>query len=1171
MKGDNSDEDSDSDDGKVKGGDDDSDENEDAHNAADGGYKLGSTSGSKLVDRMRKQQAAAAMKASQKSVAAPVPSPASTTMGSWSGNNNNAINNGLGISNPFGGGNNAFGGMNSPAFPFQQGGGNNAGGSLSPFASPMLTPSLNAPSWQQSANSSMPSASFPGFGGMSPVPPTNAMAAPVAAAPAAMLSQSAPASLQQSFAAVATPAAPSAPAPSTPSFRAGTNLAAAPAAAAPIAAAAMPFPSFAPPAGGNPLGQSNAFGQPAQGLGGGAMANPFGGTNGNIGMSSTFPASMPSSFPSSFPASSTMAAPAPVAHAPVKPHPPQQQQQQQQAQHHHEDNDNDDEHNEEEDAEGDNNDKDSDSHHSHTTIDHGKTDWHFDPIEDMKMPSFTPAKSLRDEDWKEHDEKFANSNGVENSYGIKSIVADEPKIKAAAAAAGVSSSSPSRPYTPIIFSPGHVPATPGTPESIPMKSALSSKSHFNKKGISMSKAGSKKSLRFGENVVQTYDNTFGLGDNNEEEYSLPTTMHPIVVEEEEEDVNKNLLTAALSDAAEEKAMYEKRISSSSNSPPPNTAASNVAFGAQNNAFGGFGGGMPSIMPSQAMPFAANIVGGGNPFGSFPQSSMSSAFGGSTTNNNPFGSMTAAVNPFGGSSTMDNSSLSAPSFMQQQPNMNNSFTPQAPAGPKPTSPGGMSRRMSWLADNNLIGPQAGLIASSTLAAEEEIAKTLPPSTRVSLDLSSFGANDSGGSVGGPSPLVSTTNMLNHGSSFFPGNTQATGMNSTRVSFDQQSTMFAASNAPSMRNSVDLGYAHNNNSGNDVRSALVAVQSLNPFTPAAADTVVSAAGNGKRVSFDLMNTNNMSMNSAIETAVNTANKSETATAPAAAMSSSSTFEGYSLPSSSMTVSTPFAAAQTVPVAMNAFESSSNNAPVAAASFGGFPSSSSFGMATPSAASTAFGSAPSFPSFGALAAAAAAPFGGDSMGGMSMQAPSSFGQSAAFNQQQQSFGQPQQSFAPQSFGQAFGQQQQQSFGQAALGSSLSFPIPAAVNTMQQPQQSQHLQSPVTIKPSPRSRSYAYGEGDAVDLSMEYAETRSQSTTDESAASRKLGPNWDLALFRISNLSNVEETLEFLLQDEELFECAELYISTIGSLHNQHDEEHHDHGGKPFPLTLCVSLDHL
>lgn len=73
-------------------------------------------------------------------------------------------------------------------------------------------------------------------------------------------------------------------------------------------------------------------------------------------------------------------------------------------------------------------------------------------------------------------------------------------------------------------------------------------------------------------------------------------------------------------------------------------------------------------------------------------------------------------------------------------------------------------------------------------------------------------------------------------------------------------------------------------------------------------------------------------------------------------------------------------------------------------------------------------------------------------------------------------------------------------------------------------------------------------VDLSHDYTHETQSASTDDAMYVQKGGPNWDLALFRLANLDNIHETLEFILTDVDLYEAAELYISTIGSYHHDH-----------------------
>lgn len=73
-------------------------------------------------------------------------------------------------------------------------------------------------------------------------------------------------------------------------------------------------------------------------------------------------------------------------------------------------------------------------------------------------------------------------------------------------------------------------------------------------------------------------------------------------------------------------------------------------------------------------------------------------------------------------------------------------------------------------------------------------------------------------------------------------------------------------------------------------------------------------------------------------------------------------------------------------------------------------------------------------------------------------------------------------------------------------------------------------------------------LDLSHDYTHETQSASTDDALYVQKGGPNWDLALFRLANLDNIHDTLEFILTDVDLYEAAELYISTIGSYHHDH-----------------------
>lgn len=155
-------------------------------------------------------------------------------------------------------------------------------------------------------------------------------------------------------------------------------------------------------------------------------------------------------------------------------------------------------------------------------------------------------KSVKDEDWMEYDKSLEARGGEENSYGVPLLSVPSSLMKEKVVAIfgvadvdlydkegnttktvytprsptmpnGLQSSRPHiRPYTPVPFRAGNQPPRPGTPDSIPLKSALKGKSIGSKKksnasivstGSGVSSTGSSNSARhvkFGQEELQTF-------------------------------------------------------------------------------------------------------------------------------------------------------------------------------------------------------------------------------------------------------------------------------------------------------------------------------------------------------------------------------------------------------------------------------------------------------------------------------------------------------------------------------------------------------------------------------------------------------------------------------------------------------------------------------------------
>lgn len=82
-------------------------------------------------------------------------------------------------------------------------------------------------------------------------------------------------------------------------------------------------------------------------------------------------------------------------------------------------------------------------------------------------------------------------------------------------------------------------------------------------------------------------------------------------------------------------------------------------------------------------------------------------------------------------------------------------------------------------------------------------------------------------------------------------------------------------------------------------------------------------------------------------------------------------------------------------------------------------------------------------------------------------------------------------------------------------------------------------------------------VDLSIEYTDSRSYST-DESAFRQYQGPNWELSFFRLHMLNNLVESVEAILKDDDLFDCAELFLTTSNTFDDDPDDHNHNYENK-------------
>jgi len=89
-----------------------------------------------------------------------------------------------------------------------------------------------------------------------------------------------------------------------------------------------------------------------------------------------------------------------------------------------------------------------------------------------------------------------------------------------------------------------------------------------------------------------------------------------------------------------------------------------------------------------------------------------------------------------------------------------------------------------------------------------------------------------------------------------------------------------------------------------------------------------------------------------------------------------------------------------------------------------------------------------------------------------------------------------------------------------------------------------------------YGYGEN-TKDLSTEWADNSSAS--DSNTSESKGGPSWELCFSRFVHLDDINSTLEVILTDEELFEAAELYVSTYDHHTQGNQGMRNGHGNSP------------
>jgi len=150
-----------------------------------------------------------------------------------------------------------------------------------------------------------------------------------------------------------------------------------------------------------------------------------------------------------------------------------------------------------------------------------ESDWVFDPIADNNLKlNFAPG-SKRDEDWDDHDRELKKGFGVENSYGISLILREAPDPSQANAVV---------PKSLLVFQNVHHPPVPGTPDSVPQKGLLASTSKYTSNIKSKASYGpastysasngsnNGKKVKFGEDQIclfEKYDDTAAAQDTSE--------------------------------------------------------------------------------------------------------------------------------------------------------------------------------------------------------------------------------------------------------------------------------------------------------------------------------------------------------------------------------------------------------------------------------------------------------------------------------------------------------------------------------------------------------------------------------------------------------------------------------------------------------------------------------
>lgn len=1210
LKADNSDEDSDSED------------NDDRNQGSDEGeteeYKMGVTSGSKLVDRMRKSKLQ--QKDNHEAVKAdplsPSPSTA-TSLGGWAGANGG-----------FGG--NSF--MN-PAMPFAmpaafggQPSGASAASTFPSFGSP-ATPNLTAPAgmfgggnsfWNNT--SSLPGASLGTsnnpfdnmsstfMGGMSSTFTAPAQPAPEKSVPASPMVPAVPATLTPAVA--VQPVMPSTPAPSTPSYRTGMNLvnvvsntdvpSSSTGSALPVVnAASFPFPSFNSTTSAAPTFQ---------------LAN----STGSSGLQESFQQQMNL-------ASSSLLMPA----SPAALSTPVQSSFGDEDIHHQLAIDADNAHNDDVDHNdfdngpdaSDDEDGGSGSPMPRTTKPHPviprKEDWKYDPIEDNKPVSFFPG-SRRDKDWKAEDERLIASLGEENSYGVPTIHKEEeespdlplkrPSLADDDRRHRYQHHEHAAEHKP--FGVHYEPPAPGTPESIPHRSALSHSSHYNKKGKSMSKSDSKKSVQFGANEVVLFetipedDPTAPTPASSPVVPTLPlTTMTPsfgapnnafvAAAAVRSDDVRKELSgVATASETEEEKKLVTAIVGNHLLQPQDMTGKelqtlhtkfeqhhhqehpiANLESAGQSSSTGNFVG--------FSAPAVASGFGGGHLSASYPGTGTDGSNNNNSNSSSFFPSL--GTNPFGSAALTQNSSNNSGfAFGGANPGLQSSsqsnpfvqsnvleaampttamITPQAPSAPKP--------------DHHRPAPFLHTAVTPVSSVKQEFEETsaakgdgVPASSTIAF--SGF-------------PVPSATQSWNPSSSPFNTNNAYSNLYTNNSTNDSITYNFGTEKVhnPAISTTLDTS---------SVQTPHLQLQLPRDVEVSDEQHQVSLLAQQDKTdkSFTAQNDNiqNVQTNvfNAEEVIAGPTLFGSSTLAPNGLNQSSQEQEGIGLTNSMRNESSGLTSANNAIPAESfvdgfptssapawSIPSNSNSAGFPSTGFGGFPTSN-FGGAelnTPAVLTTpARSESPlNVPASSSISAASTNAIGGlgSNFGGFpasmnSFQAApassSTFGMSASMPSTFGGFpSNPSTAMMSSSYpatAPAFG-----GFGNNGDGTN-NFATPSRLPAFgtqdtEQLNTTHNATSHLNRAESPRSQQ--------ADLSLNYSdmhETQSQST-DDAQYHQRGGPNWDLAFFRIANLDSLHDTLEAILRDDDLYEAAELYISTIGAYHNEHtDVARVDHMGE-------------